>query len=105
LHSSQQADALWQANREELMRMLIACLAALSMIAGSAGVVVPVAAANGYVVALQEIPSNIDVDINTEGGDWWANPLWIGIGIVALILLIAVVAMASRGGGTTIIKE
>jgi hypothetical protein len=48
----------------------------------------------------------IDVDITTtsDGGDWYANPVWIGIGAVALLLIVVLVVMASRGG-TTVIKE
>jgi hypothetical protein len=52
----------------------------------------------------------IDIDLN-RGNDaravWYANPIWIAIGGVALVLFIALIVMASRGGsgGTTIVKE
>jgi hypothetical protein len=47
----------------------------------------------------------IDVDITTTtDADWWANPVWIGIGAVALLLIVVLIVMASRGG-TTVIKE
>jgi amino acid transporter len=68
------------------------------------------------VVALQQ-PSGgaapaqpsgkVDVDINVNhggGGRWYANPLWIAIGALAVILLIALIVMAGRGGGTTVVK-
>jgi len=52
----------------------------------------------------------LDIDIDRGGGDarvWYANPIWIAIGGVALVLFIALIVMASRGGsgGTTIVKE
>ena len=49
----------------------------------------------------------LDVDINVNhggGGRWYANPLWIAIGALAVILLIALIVMAGRGGGTTVVK-
>ena len=69
------------------------------------------------VVALQQ-PSGgaapaqpsgkVDVDINVNrgqgGGRWYANPVWIAIGALAVIVLIALIVMAGRGGGTTIVR-
>jgi len=48
----------------------------------------------------------INVDINTHRSSsvWWANPIWIGIGAVAVIALIAIIIAASRGSGTTVVK-
>lgn len=93
--------------------VLIAFVAVLGLAAAS-GTLAPAAAAeSGYVVAVDQQPGggglqpDIDIDV-TEigGGQWWANPVWIGVGIVALILLIVIVALATRGGGgTTVIKE
>lgn len=98
------------------MRVLIALLAVLGL-AAVAGTLVPAAAAanSAYVVALVQQPGggaqpapDVDIDITTrtvDGGPWWNNPVWIGVGIVALILLVVIVALATRGGGTTIVKE
>jgi hypothetical protein len=70
------------------------------------------------VVALQQ-PSGgaapaqpsgkIDVDININRGNsgarWYANPMWIAIGALAVIVLISLIVMAGRGGGgTTVVK-
>src|SRR5437588_804229 len=69
------------------------------------------------VVALQE-PSGgaaqaqpggkLDVDVNvnhgTSGGRWYASPVWIAIGALALIVIIALIFMAGRGGGTTVVR-
>jgi hypothetical protein len=90
------------------MRFLLAGLIALGFLAGPAGFAVPAAASSTDDVAAAQQPApsgEIDVNINTDrGGDWWANPIWIGIGLLALIVVIALIAMASRGG-TTVIKE
>ena len=82
-----------------MRRVLIALLAVLGLAADSA-----------YVLAVDQQPGGVQpsIDINvTEaaGGQWLVDPMWIGVGIVALILLIVIVALATRGGGTTIIKE
>jgi uncharacterized membrane protein len=56
----------------------------------------------------QPAQGRLDVNINTHssgGGAWWANPIWIAIGVIALVLLIVIIAMAARGSGTTVIKE
>jgi amino acid transporter len=50
----------------------------------------------------------LDVDINVNhhsGGRWYANPVWIAIGALALIVLVVLIVMAGRGGGTTIVKD
>jgi hypothetical protein len=72
------------------------------------------------VVALQQQPSGgaapatqpggkLDVDINVNhggsGARWYANPVWIAIGALALIVLIVLIVMAARGGGTTVIRD
>jgi amino acid transporter len=70
------------------------------------------------VVALQQPSSGgaapaqpggkLDVDINVNhhsGGRWYANPVWIAIGALALIVLIVLIVMAGRGGGTTVIRD
>lgn len=56
----------------------------------------------------QPAQGRLDVNINTHSGGgaaWWANPIWIAIGVIALVLLVVVIAMAARGSGTTVIKE
>jgi H+/Cl- antiporter ClcA len=89
------------------MRLAIALLALLGVaMAGNLATPILAAANSGYVVALAQQPGQYSVDINVnDSGAWWMNPLWIGIGVVALVLLIVIVALAARGGGTTVIKE
>jgi hypothetical protein len=58
-----------------------------------------------FLLALAQQPT-IDVDIVEGGGGvWWTSPVWIAIGIIGLIVLVLIIALAARGGGTTVIKE
>jgi hypothetical protein len=90
------------------MRLLCA-LIAVAGLAVAAGDVAPVLASGdaGSVLAMVQQPGQyeVDIDVDGAGGAWWANPFWIGAGIVGLILLIVIIALATRGGGTTVIKE
>jgi hypothetical protein len=57
----------------------------------------------------QEVPkAKIDIDINKGGGGgraWYANPVWIAIGGIALVVLVLLVVTVSKGGGgTTIVR-
>jgi hypothetical protein len=109
------------------MRFLIAFLTVLGLAVAGATLAPTVGAADsGYVLTLDQqpeqppqqppeqpgvqpgvVPPDVDIDIaeRTVSGDWWANPVWIGVGIVALILLIVIVALATKGGGTTVVKD
>ena len=54
---------------------------------------------------VQPPSGSIDVNIDTdEGGAWYTSPIWIAIGVVALVLIIALIVMAGRGGGTTVVR-
>lgn len=49
----------------------------------------------------------INVEVNRGGGRaWWASPIWMAIGGIALVLLILLIVMAARGGGggTTVVR-
>lgn len=47
----------------------------------------------------------LEIDIDTEeGGAWYTNPVWMAIGAIALVLIIALAVMAGRGGGTTVVR-
>jgi hypothetical protein len=90
--------------QEELsMRFLIASLALIAMLC-LGNIAMPVLAlAQG-----QPAQGRLDVNINTHsggGGVWWQSPIWIAIGVIALVLFIMLIVMATRGGGTTVIKE
>jgi hypothetical protein len=84
------------------MRFLIAPLALIAVMCLGPLAVPALALAQG-----QPVQGKLDIDINTHsgGGAWWANPIWIAIGAIALVLLILIIVMAARGSGTTVIKE
>lgn len=47
-----------------------------------------------------------DVSVKTGDSDgaWYLSPIWIVVGLLAIGVLIAIVAAATRGGGTTVVK-
>lgn len=56
-------------------------------------------------LAAQDTPKpSVDINITTTRSDeWYKNPIIVGAGVVILVLL---VALASRGGsGTTVVKS
>jgi hypothetical protein len=71
--------------------------------------------APAVAVAADEAPSAPDapkapaIDVNVNRTEkhvvWFANPAVLAIGAGGLVLLVILIAMASRGGGTTIIRE
>src|SRR5438477_12479510 len=85
--------------QEELsMRFLIASLALIAVLC-LGNIAMPVLAlAQG-----QPAQGKLDVNINTHaggGGVWWQSPIWIAVGVIALVLPILLIVMATRGGGT-----
>ena len=85
------------------MRFLIASLALIAVLCLGNIAMPVIALAQG-----QPAQGKLDVNINTHsggGGVWWQSPIWIAVGVIALVLLIVIIAMATRGGGTTVIKE
>jgi hypothetical protein len=53
-------------------------------------------------------PQNVNVDIGVDDGTaWYANPVWIALGLLAIVVVGLVIGMAARGGGgngSTIVK-
>ncbi len=95
------------------MRLLIACLAVVAvMLVGNVAAPVAMAAAHSgsaLSAAQQQPPAQGKLDVNVNvghnnGGVWWQSPMWMAIGGIALVLLIVIVAMIARGGGTTVVK-
>jgi hypothetical protein len=66
-----------------------------------------VATSASFDLAQQPAKGEIDININHGGGRaWWASPVWIAIGVIALVVLILLIVLATRGGGgTTIVRE
>lgn len=48
----------------------------------------------------------VDINLGSDGATvWYTDPMWIVLGVAAVIVVVALIAMASRGGGgTTVIR-
>lgn len=68
---------------------------------------IAVAATAAGAVMTADLQPELKVDINVDrgGGRWYANPVWMAIGGLAVLVLLVLFVMAIRGGGTTIVKE
>lgn len=83
----------------------------LMLPAASAGIAPSASIGSGTVLLAapaleaQQAPI-INVEINKGGGSkaWYANPVWIAIGGLALLVLIVLIVMAAKGSGTTVVK-
>jgi len=96
--------------KEDQMRFAIVVLMAAGLLVGSAAAPAVAIAANAdYTLSAddqQQPTGRIEVDIDTDrGGAWYTSPVWIAIGVIALVLLIVLIIMATRGGGTTIVRD
>lgn len=89
------------------MRFIMALAVVLGLAFGASALPPELASVTGdsIAVAAQQPPAQIDVDIDRGGGAWYTSPMWIAIGAIALVVLILLIVMASRGGGTTVIRE
>ena len=57
-----------------------------------------------------QAPAAPNIDVKIDGGGekhvvWFVNPVVLAAAGIGLIVVIAIIALASRGGGTTIIRE
>jgi hypothetical protein len=48
---------------------------------------------------------DVDVTVTTERTTWYADPVWITVGVIAAIVVIALIVAASRSGGTTTVVK
>jgi hypothetical protein len=66
--------------------------------------VVPLTATTAVVAAVQDAKIEVTTTDRSSRGAWYTQPVWIAIGIIALVLIIALIAMAGRRGDTTVVK-
>lgn len=83
--------------------------AVLHMPANSAGLAPSIQMAGGVAlgaVAIQDNPKlDVDVNVDRNARRWTVSPVWIAIGALALLVLVALIVMGSRGeGGTTVVR-
>ena len=63
------------------------------------------ASANATLMTTRQDPGvKVDIKTTETRSAWYTQPVWIAIGIVALVLIIALIAMAGRRNGTTVVK-
>ena len=48
--------------------------------------------------------AKIEIKTTDTHGAWYTQPVWIAIGIIALVLVLALIAMAGRRNNTTVVK-
>lgn len=74
--------------------------------AAPAPVPAAVAATTAPTLHVLATAQDIQVDINeNRGGAWYTNPVWIAIGVIALVVIVLLIVMAGRGGSrTTVVK-
>jgi len=77
----------------------------------SAGVVPTVTAVSitpaTHVVAAaltQDAKLEIDVKTDDSRGAWYTQPMWIAIGVIALVVIILLAVVAGRRDSTTVVK-
>ena len=68
----------------------------------TASALVLVTATRAY--ALVQEGAKIEIKTTDSHGAWYTQPVWIAIGIIALVLILALIAMAGRRGNTTVVK-
>jgi hypothetical protein len=70
----------------------------------------PAITAPAPVYAFQVPDKKIEITLGDRSGSaaWYRNPVWVAIGVIAIVLLLLIIVLALRsggGGGTTIIRE
>lgn len=100
-----------------MSRLFFALMSALTVfLLAGAPASMAIAAGDGTAVAQADpktddgpaakVTGEVDVDVDRgEGGAWYLSPTWIVIGVLAIGVLVAIIVAASRGGGTTIIRD
>jgi cell division protein FtsW (lipid II flippase) len=48
--------------------------------------------------------ATIEIKTTDSHSAWYTQPVWIAIGIIALVLVLALIAMAGRRNNTTVVK-
>lgn len=52
-------------------------------------------------MAMQDAPVRVDVQTTESTTSWYADPFWLGVGGVAVLVVLVLAVMASRSGKTT----
>ncbi len=68
--------------------------------------IMTMAAAVALATTTLQEPSGVKVDVKTteSHSEWYTHPVWIAIGVIVFVLIIALIAMAGRRNTTTVVK-
>ncbi len=85
--------------------LAVASPARLSATAVPAGPSMSAATSSAY--ALQIPDKKIEITVGDRGGGvrWYRSPVWIAIGVLAVVVVLLMIVLIARGGGTTIVKD
>ena len=53
---------------------------------------------------VQDAGAKIEIKTTDSHGAWYTQPVWIAIGIIALVMVLVLIAMAGRRNNTTVVK-
>jgi hypothetical protein len=67
----------------------------------TASALVPTTATRAYALAQD---AKIEIKTTESHGAWYTQPVWIAIGVIALVLILALIALAGRRNNTTVVK-
>lgn len=70
-----------------------------------AGSMLMLAITAGSALHGQDPPVQVEITTEPSRTVWYTDPVWLVIGGVVLILIIALIISASNRGGTTVIKD
>jgi hypothetical protein len=94
--------------------LVIVVLAAVAVsrvaASGTPAIDYPGEAPDQAVRASVQEPPKADIDIDVDKGSsrrdegWYTHPTTIGLGILALLVIVALFAILHRGGGTTVVN-
>lgn len=79
--------------------------AGMALAAGDGTAVASVDPKDDDTGAVAKVTGEVDVDVADSDAAWYLSPTWIVIGVLAVGVLVAIIVAASRGGGTTVIKD
>ena len=73
----------------------------IAKLMATAGALVLTTATRAYALVQD---AKIEIKTTDSHGAWYTQPVWIAIGIIALVLVLALIAMAGRRNNTTVVK-
>jgi lysylphosphatidylglycerol synthetase-like protein (DUF2156 family) len=73
----------------------------IAKLMATASALVLTTATRAYALAQD---AKIEIKTTESHGAWYTQPVWIAIGVIALVLILALIALAGRRNNTTVVK-